>query len=1033
MLFLSRDAVVRESGGEMVLVARKGPVVAAVVLGAAPPGPGQRAQDRLLAGAAATLRDYLHKITGVACPIAREGASAALLANGSFEAPPMPGKQRWASLSGTWSAYHNREHKAAVSLDKAVLHTGKAAATIRGVTGPALVGALQHLTIQQNKRYRLSLWYRTRTDKSGGACLAIPHLKTPIRLTLPPAKGWTRYEKVFTAVQPRGNWLVLILAMTGSQHPEGQVWFDDVALEEVRDKTAPAPVVPSRKVFLGVGADEFPELKKAKGHGFLIASKGKDLHIVGATAAGTRFGVWFFLMNYAGLRIVMPGELGEVYEPLDSLRIPEKLYVLNPGPDFLLRIWSQPDFDHTAWLSDSSTTSFYQFHHNMYRIYAPKRFAKTHPEYFPVRGGQRRIPTPGAMSRWQPNFSSPAVVQRACDYADEIFSANPLMRSISLTVNDGGGYSGLDLAKAKAAGSLSNVYYAYVNAVARHVQKRWPGKSVACVAYHGVAPPPDFRMEENAIIFFMNEAKVEIDKWRPKAKHFGVYQWLYGKWWAIPNHWPHAMQEYLRWFRGQGGVLFKAENYGNWAHDGAKAWVQCNLLWNVDAYVDALLADYYEHMVGKEAAAAVARFYRRAEEIYERRRTKTRYIFSYDSVFDKEVGFNWKPATRQFRHMTPDDVKAMAAALREAEGLVRGDANRKRLGLTRRAFDLACMYLEEYRLYEGLSAAPVRTRDDIGRVVEAAGALMERVRARRAFCREHIDPSWQTHGLAHYYRARGGAKPPDHLDWERIDSGWLLDWEGSILNALLKAVSASAQATLTRQANPTIQSVHRVLDELIPDPKDPVLKRVRLYSSKYYFARKTAHPPTVDGRLDDACWRDAEVESGFVKLRSGDRSQHKSEFMLRYDARNLYLAYRGFQDTSKLVAYASARDDKVWHDDSMEFVIHRPEAKGRGFYHFIVNSKGRIYDWVHGDKSFNTTAAIAAGIRPDRYVVECAIPFGELRQVGVHPKRRFVKMNVMRNFNGEERLDDPAIVSSWYFTRGSNLHVDSRGWLCFVP
>lgn len=84
----------------------------------------------------------------------------------------------------------------------------------------------------------------------------------------------------------------------------------------------------------------FPELTNADAHGFIIATRGQNLHIVGGSAVGALYGVWFFLQNYCGLRIVMPGELGEVYEQRDRLEIPQELYVLNSGPDFLLRIHS---------------------------------------------------------------------------------------------------------------------------------------------------------------------------------------------------------------------------------------------------------------------------------------------------------------------------------------------------------------------------------------------------------------------------------------------------------------------------------------------------------------------------------------------------------------------------------------------------------------------------------------------------------------------------------------------------------------------
>jgi hypothetical protein len=1035
LLFLGRDSVVIEEGKPIPLLDGESRSAPAIVVAPAPEGVGQASESRLLLQAASALSKYLEQVTGLPCPVRNMGSEQGLMSNGSFEEPPLPGEARNPSLSGEWRIYLNRSGTAKVFLDQTTSHEGKSSATAKGKTEPSgYAGVLRNIPVQQGKRYRLAFWYRTHTDDGGNAVVVMPHLRPVLKVVLPSSKAWKRHEMVFEVNQPRGNWLIVIMALLGGKTGDSQVWFDDVRFEAADAPKQTAAATERRILVRAMGRKEtvFPELRKVDGQGFAIAMQDSDLHIVGASGAGALYGTWFFLMNYAGVRIVMPGEIGEVCPPRRRIEVPSRLYVLNPGPDYRMRTWSQPDFDDTVWLGDESSTNRYQFHHNMARIYSPGRFAKTHPEYYPMRGGKRRIPPAKERSRWQPTFSSNAVVKRACDYADEMFSANPRLRSISLSVNDGGGFSSIDLERAKEAGGLSNVYYRYVNAVAAYVKRKWPGRHVACLAYHAVAAPPDFNLEDNVIIFLMNEAKIELAKWRPRAKHFGVYQWIYGKWWVIPNHWPHAMQEYLRWFRDQGGFVFKGETYGNWAYDGPKSWVLDNLLWNVDADVDSLLRDYYEHAYGPEAAPAMARYFRRAEAVYERRRKDPRYIFSFDSMFDKTVGYGWKPSDRQFWDMTADDIRFMDQALAEAERKVRGDDNRKRLSFTRHTFTLARMYFDEYVLFKQLAGKTVETPEDLKKVLTAAGGLRGRVEARRAFCREKLDPTWQLHAMAYYWKRKRG-DPPDRLDWEKIDDSWRLDWEGSILNVLLKAVSNGAQEILGREDRPGPESVGQALDRLIPQGDDPIFQKVRDYSSKYYFANKTDRPPKVDGVLDDPCWRKAQVESGFVKLRSGEAADHKSEFMLCYDNTHVYLAFRGYQDPSKLVAMATVRDDKVWHDDSMEFVVHQADAKGRSYYHIIVNTKGGIYDWIRGDKSFNTTAKIGTGIRPDRYVLEFAIPFSELRRVGVHPAARFVKLNVMRNYNGGERLNDPALVSSWYFTRGSNLHVDSRGWLCLLP
>lgn len=216
----------------------------------------------------------------------------------------------------------------------------------------------------------------------------------------------------------------------------------------------------------GHAAESCPELATADAHGFLIARRGSDLHIIGRSGVGTLYGVWLFLQNYCGLRIVMPGELGEVYHRRESLQVPAELYVLNPGPAFLLRINSGTgEFDRSIGLQDFSGTERCEYHHNLWRIYDPARFRETHPEYYPIHNGTRYILAPSVTSVWQPTFSEPAVVDRAVEYADETFTADPSKKSISLTMNDGGGHSETDVQRAQAEGRrLTDICYDYVMA-----------------------------------------------------------------------------------------------------------------------------------------------------------------------------------------------------------------------------------------------------------------------------------------------------------------------------------------------------------------------------------------------------------------------------------------------------------------------------------------------------------------------------------------------------------------------------------------
>ena len=134
-----------------------------------------------------------------------------------------------------------------------------------------------------------------------------------------------------------------------------------------------------------------------------------------------------------------------------------------------------------------------------------------------------RIPAPNATTNWQPNYSEPAVTERAIEYAAERFAAQTHLESISLTVNDGLGYSETDLALATEVDgrvSIGDLFRTYVNSVVATVPS---GKKVAFIAYSLTSHPPSQPLASNVIPFLMLEPRAELPRWQGKAQAFGLY------------------------------------------------------------------------------------------------------------------------------------------------------------------------------------------------------------------------------------------------------------------------------------------------------------------------------------------------------------------------------------------------------------------------------------------------------------------------------------------------------------------------------
>ncbi len=75
-------------------------------------------------------------------------------------------------------------------------------------------------------------------------------------------------------------------------------------------------------------------------------------------------------------------------------------------------------------------------------------------------------------------------------------------------------------------------------------------------------------------------------------------------------------------------------------------------------------------------------------------------------------------------------------------------------------------------------------------------------------------------------------------------------------------------------------------------------------------------PPVIDGKLDDAVWQTAALFGNFLQTSPGDniKPTHPTEFMMGYDAKNLYMAFRVKQDRNTIRATV-ARRDNIFNDD----------------------------------------------------------------------------------------------------------------------
>ena len=275
-------------------------------------------------------------------------------------------------------------------------------------------------------------------------------------------------------------------------------------VEYVRKSTgAELPVVEGRgegegelatRIYVGRPEDDGASSLNMEGlaaDGFVI--RGTDdgvIVIAGASAWGTEFGVCEFLERYVGVRWLMPGANGEDVPQHESLSVP--MEEVRQGPAFFSRLFSGlASSQQLTWARRNRMHGSIAFHHNLHRLFPPSKYGKSHPEFFPMRKGERYIPTGDDIHGWQPCFAAEGIVDEAVKNICAYFKANPEATSYSLGVIDSSGHCECEACRALdpeepnflGRRNVSRRYFTFCNAVVERVLEKYPDKYFGCLAY----------------------------------------------------------------------------------------------------------------------------------------------------------------------------------------------------------------------------------------------------------------------------------------------------------------------------------------------------------------------------------------------------------------------------------------------------------------------------------------------------------------------------------------------------------------------
>jgi len=157
-------------------------------------------------------------------------------------------------------------------------------------------------------------------------------------------------------------------------------------------------------------------------------------------------------------------------------------------------------------------------------------------------------------------------------------------------------------------------------------------------------------------------------------------------------------------------------------------------------------------------------------------------------------------------------------------------------------------------------------------------------------------------------------------------------------------------------------------------------KSIRVYNT----IRLTTEKPTIDGNLNDECWKTGEWASDFTQWvpKEGAKPSQKTEVKILYDDQNIYVAIRAFDnEPDKMIRKAGKRDEFAGDQTGITFDSYHDHRTG---FEFDLTSAGQKIDLVltnpsNADFNWNAVWYGKTGIEDSAWTAEFEIPLSQLR------------------------------------------------------
>jgi len=227
-----------------------------------------------------------------------------------------------------------------------------------------------------------------------------------------------------------------------------------------------------------------------------------------------------------------------------------------------------------------------------------------------------------------------------------------------------------------------------------------------------------------------------------------------------------------------------------------------------------------------------------------------------------------------------------------------------------------------------------------------------------------------------------------------------------------------------------ISSFFTITEAQIPvTEKDTLINTSGTKQPVYTTSRLKSQPPSIDGKLDDECWKNGTWAGDYTQFipKEGAPPTYPTEMNIQYDDKYLYIAFRAFDgEPDKILRMAGVRDEIVGDVLGITFDSYRDYRTG---FEFSITSWGQKIDLVlfnpmNWDFNWNAVWKGKTGLEDSAWVAELEVPLSQLRyssqneQVwGMHTWRWISRLQEESNWEKQSKTG-PGMIYNFGELRG---------------